>query len=83
MVNDPSSFADSFSQWPGHCSGWHRSDFFGWKGGPEGWDTVRQSPVLEAASQMHYQPQGGKEHNVPDEFIANVQRPGGMQAGGA
>jgi competence protein ComEC len=53
--------------------GWHRSDYFGWKGGPEGWDTVRQSPGLEAAWQMHYQPQGGKEHNVPDEFIANLK----------
>ena len=52
--------------------GWHRSDYFGWHGGPEGWDTVRKSPGLETAWQMHYQPQGGKEHNVPDEFIANL-----------
>jgi len=52
---------------------WHRSDYFGWKGGPEGWDTVRKSPGLETAWQMHYQPQGGKEHNVPDEFIANLK----------
>jgi hypothetical protein len=51
---------------------WHRSDYFGWQGGPEGWDIVRKSPGLEAAYQMHYQPQGGKEHNVPDEYIANL-----------
>ena len=52
--------------------GWHRSDYFGWHGGPEGWDIVRKSPGLEAAWQMHYQPQGGKEHNVADEYIANL-----------
>ena len=33
---------------------------------------MRKSPGLEAAWQMHYQPQGGKEHNVADEFIANL-----------
>jgi competence protein ComEC len=50
----------------------HMSKIFGWFGGPEGWDTVRQSPGLETAWQMHYQPQGGKEHNVADEYIANL-----------
>jgi hypothetical protein len=50
----------------------HVSKIFGWFGGPEGWDRVRQSPGLETAWQMHYQPQGAKEHNVADEFIANL-----------
>jgi competence protein ComEC len=53
--------------------GWHQSPFFHWFGGPKGWDTVRQSPGLEDAWQMHYQPQGGTEHNVSDpQFIANL-----------
>jgi competence protein ComEC len=50
----------------------HRSDYFGWWGGPEGWDRVRSAPGLVDAWQMHYQPEGGKEHNVADEFIANL-----------
>jgi len=34
---------------------------------------VRQSPGLEDAWQMHYQPKGGTEHNVSDQnFIANL-----------
>jgi hypothetical protein len=51
---------------------WHISKIFNWFGGPKGWDTVRHSPGLETAWQMHYQPQGGTEHNVPNEFIANL-----------
>lgn len=50
---------------------WHRSDYFHWFGGPKGWDTVRKSPGLQDAWQMHYQPAGGAEHNVADQFIAN------------
>ncbi len=50
----------------------HRSDYFGWFGGPEGWDRVRAAPGLIDAWQLHYQPQGGKEHNVADEYIANL-----------
>ena len=51
---------------------WNVSKIFNWFGGPKGWDTVRKSPGLEDAWQMHYQPQGGVEHNVDDKHIANV-----------
>lgn len=51
---------------------WHAAPHFNWYGNPKSWDTVRQSPGLEDAWQMHYQPQGGTEHNTPDQFIANV-----------
>jgi competence protein ComEC len=51
---------------------WHMSKIFNWFGGPKGWDIVRKSPGLEDAWQMHYQPQGGAEHNVEDKYIANV-----------
>lgn len=41
-------------------------------GSPEAWQTVRNSPGLEDLWQLHYAVEGGKEHNVPDSFIANV-----------
>jgi competence protein ComEC len=41
-------------------------------GSPEAWQTVKDSPGLEDLWQLHYALDGGKEHNVADPFIANV-----------
>ncbi|HLJ14326.1 MAG TPA: MBL fold metallo-hydrolase [Bryobacteraceae bacterium] len=43
------------------------------KGGSvEAWTTVKNSPGLEDLWQLHFAVAGGKDHNVPDSFIANV-----------
>src|SRR5208282_3990942 len=43
------------------------------KGGhPVAWQTVHDSPGLQDLWQLHYSLAGGKEHNSPDEFIANT-----------
>jgi beta-lactamase superfamily II metal-dependent hydrolase len=42
-------------------------------GNPEAWQTVHDSPGLEALWQLHYAIEGGKDHNVTDEQIANLQ----------
>jgi hypothetical protein len=43
------------------------------KGGSvEAWTTVKHSPGLEDLWQLHYAMAGGKDHNVADAFIANV-----------
>src|SRR5579871_3883570 len=41
-------------------------------GNPEAWQIVKDSPGLEDVWQLHYSLEGGKAHNVPDSFIANV-----------
>jgi beta-lactamase superfamily II metal-dependent hydrolase len=41
-------------------------------GSPSAWQIVKDSPGLEDMWQLHYAMEGGKEHNVPDSFIANV-----------
>jgi len=41
-------------------------------GSPEAWQTVHDSPGLEALWQLHYAVDGGKEHNVGADLIANV-----------
>jgi len=41
-------------------------------GSPDAWQIVKDSPGLEDLWQLHYAMEGGKEHNVPDPFIANV-----------
>ena len=41
-------------------------------GSPDAWQVVKDSPGLEDLWQLHYAEAGGKEHNVPDSFIANV-----------
>ena len=41
-------------------------------GSPDAWQIVKDSPGLEDLWQLHYAMEGGKEHNVPDSFIANV-----------
>ncbi len=46
------------------------------KGGtPSTWDIIEKSPNLENMWQLHYSDEGGAAHNVPAEFIANVQGP--------
>jgi beta-lactamase superfamily II metal-dependent hydrolase len=46
------------------------------KGGtPSTWDIIEKSPGLENLWQLHYSDEGGEAHNVPAEFIANVQGP--------
>jgi competence protein ComEC len=41
-------------------------------GSPDAWQIVKDSPGLEDLWQLHYSMEGGKAHNVPDSFIANV-----------
>ena len=41
-------------------------------GSPDAWQIVKDSPGLEDLWQLHYAMEGGKEHNVPESFIANV-----------
>jgi competence protein ComEC len=41
-------------------------------GSPEAWQTVHDSPGLEDLWQLHTSLEGGKEHNVADNFIANT-----------
>lgn len=44
------------------------------KGGtPSVWQIVHDSPGLEDLWQLHYAVDGGKDHNVSDSFIANVE----------
>jgi len=41
-------------------------------GSPDAWQIVKDSPGLEDLWQLHYAVAGGKEHNAPDSFIANL-----------
>jgi competence protein ComEC len=41
-------------------------------GNPDAWQIVKDSPGLEDLWQLHYSMEGGKDHNMPDSFIANV-----------
>jgi competence protein ComEC len=41
-------------------------------GNPDAWQIVKDAPQLEDLWQIHYSMEGGKDHNVPDSFIANV-----------
>lgn len=41
-------------------------------GSPEAWQTVHDSPGFEDLWQLHTSVEGGKEHNVADNFIANT-----------
>src|SRR5262249_28109950 len=44
------------------------------KGGSvKAWTMVKSSPGLEDFWQLHYSADGGSEHNVAPEFIANLQ----------
>jgi competence protein ComEC len=44
-------------------------------GSPSAWEIVRHSPRLEDLWQLHYSEEGGREHNSPAPFIANVSGP--------
>jgi len=41
---------------------------------PDAWQIVKDSPGLEDLWQLHYAEAGGKDHNVADSFIANVDQ---------
>lgn len=41
-------------------------------GSPAAWQIVKDSPGLEDMWQLHFSIEGGKDHNVPDPFIANI-----------
>lgn len=43
---------------------------------PDAWQIVKDSPGLEDLWQVHYAVDGGKDHNVADSFIANVDEQG-------
>lgn len=46
------------------------------KGGtPSAWDNIRKTSSLEDLWQLHYSEEGGKQHNAPDSFIANLPGP--------
>lgn len=42
-------------------------------GSPQAWQTVHDSPGLEDLWQLHYSVEGGTEHNVAEDLIANVE----------
>jgi len=39
---------------------------------PRGWQAVHSTPGVEDIWQTNYHPQGGKENNSPEQFIANI-----------
>jgi competence protein ComEC len=41
-------------------------------GAAEAWSTIRSSPGLEDFWQLHYAVDAGADHNVPQQFIANL-----------
>lgn len=41
-------------------------------GSPSAYEVIKSSPGLEAVWQLHFSEEGGKEHNSPDSFIANI-----------
>jgi competence protein ComEC len=44
-------------------------------GSPSVWEIIKHSPHLEEIWELHFSVQGGKEHNAPDEYIANLDGP--------
>jgi competence protein ComEC len=44
-------------------------------GSPSAWDIIKHSPRLEDLWQLHFSDEGGTEHNVASEFIANLDGP--------
>ena len=42
-------------------------------GSAEAWQTVHDAPGLAGFWQVHYAIPAGKDHNVPDDFIANIE----------
>lgn len=49
-----------------------REDYVGRVSTPQAWRDARSSPGLEDIWQVHYQAQGGKRNNAPEQFIANL-----------
>jgi len=45
-------------------------------GAPEAWRIVRDSPGLEDFWQGHYSVKAGRDHNAPEQFIANLDETG-------
>jgi hypothetical protein len=43
-------------------------------GAPEIWDIMRNSPGLEDIWQSHMSQPGGKEHNSPEDLVANLEQ---------
>ena len=41
-------------------------------GGPDAWQSVHDSPGLQDFWQLHYAIDAGQDHNVPEQFIANL-----------
>lgn len=41
-------------------------------GSPSTYDTLKGAPGIQAIWQLHFAEAGGKEHNPPDSFIANI-----------
>jgi competence protein ComEC len=44
-------------------------------GSPSVWDIIEKSPGLEQLWQLHYSDEGAAKHNVPGEYIANLDGP--------
>jgi hypothetical protein len=44
-------------------------------GGIQTWQTLRGAPGLQDIWQVHYSVVGGKDHNPPDDYIANLDGP--------
>jgi competence protein ComEC len=44
-------------------------------GSTSAWEIIKHSPHLENIWQLHYSEEGGKDHNAPNEFIANPDGP--------
>jgi competence protein ComEC len=44
-------------------------------GAPQTWETLRGARGLEDIWQVHYSIAGGKDHNPPDDFLANPDGP--------
>jgi len=44
-------------------------------GSPSAWDIIKHSPRLEDLWQLHFSDEGGAEHNVAADYIANVDGP--------
>jgi competence protein ComEC len=44
-------------------------------GSPSVWDIIEKSPGLQQLWQLHYSDEGAAKHNVPPEYIANLEGP--------
>jgi len=41
-------------------------------GSPAAWQIVHDAPGMQDVWQLHYATEAGKEHNSPEQFLANV-----------